>query len=61
MIVKEKNLDLGLDVVDGVAGLNLESDSLSDQCFDEDLLLLVVKWERERKRDTRLCNAFVSI
>jgi hypothetical protein len=61
MMIKEKNLDLGLDVVDGVAGLNLESDSLSDQCFDEDLLLLVVKWERERKRDTRLCNAFVSI
>jgi hypothetical protein len=61
MMIKEKNLDLSLDVVDGVAGLNLESDSLSDQCFDEDLLLLVVKWERERKRDTRLCNAFVSI
>jgi hypothetical protein len=37
MTIKEKNLDLGLDVVDGVAGLSLESDSLSGQSFDEDL------------------------
>jgi hypothetical protein len=51
MIVKEKNLDLGLYVVDGVAGLNLESDSFP--------LLLVVKWERETNRDTRVCNASV--
>jgi hypothetical protein len=40
MVVKEKNLDLGLDVVDGVAALNLESDGLSSQSFDEDLHLV---------------------
>jgi hypothetical protein len=40
MMIKEKNLDLGLDVVDGVAALNLESDSLSGQSFDEDLHLV---------------------
>jgi hypothetical protein len=40
MIVKERNLDLSLDVVDGVAALNLESDSLSGQSFDEDLHLV---------------------
>jgi hypothetical protein len=40
MIVKEKNLDLGLDVVDGVTALNLESDGLSGQSFDEDLHLV---------------------
>ena len=30
-------LDLGLDVVDGIRGLNLESDGLSSQSLDEDL------------------------
>ena len=30
-------LDLGLDVVDGIARLNLEGDGLSGKCLDEDL------------------------
>jgi hypothetical protein len=30
-------LDLGLHVVDGVGGLNIEGDGLSSECFDEDL------------------------
>ena len=30
-------LDLGLHVIDGVAGLDLESDGLASECLDEDL------------------------
>lgn len=30
-------LDLRLDVVDGVSGLNLKSDSLASKCLNEDL------------------------
>ena len=30
-------LDFGLDVVDGVRGLDLEGDGLSGECLDEDL------------------------
>merc|ERR1719350_871590 len=30
-------LDLGLDVLDGVRGLNLQGDGLTSQCLDEDL------------------------
>jgi hypothetical protein len=33
-------LDLGLDIVDGVAALDLESDGLAGQGFHEDLHLL---------------------
>jgi hypothetical protein len=33
-------LDLGLDVLDGVAWLNLEGDGLTRQCLDEDLHLV---------------------
>ena len=39
-------LDLGLDVVDRVRGLDIESDGLTGQGFDEDLL-------RSREGDTR--------
>lgn len=37
---ERENLDLGLDVVDGVAALDLESDGLSGQSLHEDLHLL---------------------
>ena len=30
-------LDLGLDIVDGIAGLYLQSDGLASQCLDKDL------------------------
>ena len=30
-------LDLGLDIFNGVRGLNVQCDSLASQCFDEDL------------------------
>jgi hypothetical protein len=39
-------LDLGLDVVDGVRGLDLKGDGLSSQSLDEDLHLR----EREEER-----------
>ena len=34
-----RTLDLGLDIVDGVRGLNLEGDSLTRKGLDEDLHL----------------------
>jgi hypothetical protein len=35
-------LDLGLDIVDGVAGLDLEGDGLAREGLDEDLLKFVL-------------------
>ena len=34
---QKTNLDLGLDVFDGVGGLHLESDGLAGESLDEDL------------------------
>ena len=35
-------LDLGLDVIDGIAGLNLKGDSLASQGFDDCYLLVSI-------------------
>ena len=43
-------LDLGLDVVDCVRGLDLEGDRLSREGFDEDLHLA---WRRLKRSDVR--------
>ena len=39
-------LDLGLDVLDGVGGLDLKGDGLASQGLDEDLHLLIRKLKR---------------
>ena len=39
-------LDLGLDVLDGVGGLDLKGDGLASEGLDEDLHLLIWKLKR---------------
>ena len=54
MIIEKANLNLCLDIVDGVAVLNLERNCLSSQSFDEDLHLLLSSSSKrtERERDS---------
>ena len=37
MALRETNLDLGLDILDGVGGLDLEGDGLAGEGLHEDL------------------------
>lgn len=46
---ERENLDLGFDVVNGIAALDLQRDGLSGQSLDEDLH--VDGWERECGRE----------
>ena len=52
-------LDLGLDVADGVAALDLERDRLPRQCLDEDLHLDPPSWDRSLAGGSGWCRGGV--
>jgi len=51
-------LNLGLDVVDGITGLDIEGDSLSSESFDENLLGPFKKNRGEEDKQLVLISVF---